>query len=146
MAGPLGIIGGPQQARLAVQVIVELALVPDVVAAGEDVQAEGEQILGDGGGDAEAPGGGFRVGAVLRVGVLGDEILVQQFLVAALLRTRLVGKWCSGTRPRDMGLYLLTFTLRYDPNDPNDLSVEGLKRRQGEQRAQASDGICRQRE
>jgi hypothetical protein len=29
-----------------------------------------------------------------------------------------------------MGLYLLTFTLRYDPNDPNDLSVEGLKRRQ----------------
>jgi hypothetical protein len=28
-----------------------------------------------------------------------------------------------------MGLYFLTFTLRYDPTDPADLSVEGLKRR-----------------
>ncbi len=28
-----------------------------------------------------------------------------------------------------MALYLLTFTRRYDPNDANDLSVEGLKRR-----------------
>jgi hypothetical protein len=28
-----------------------------------------------------------------------------------------------------MSLYLLTFTLRYDPTRPDDLSVEGLKRR-----------------
>lgn len=45
------------------------------------------------------------------------------------LRARLDRKWCEGRRPRDMGLYLLTFTLRYDPGSPDDLSVEGLKRR-----------------
>ena len=28
-----------------------------------------------------------------------------------------------------MGLYFLTFTLRYDPSSPTDLSVEGLQRR-----------------
>lgn len=48
---------------------------------------------------------------------------------ANVARTRLEAKWCEGARPRDMGLYLLTFTLRYDPNDPGDLCVDGLKRR-----------------
>ena len=48
---------------------------------------------------------------------------------ANIARTRLEAKWCEGARPRDMGLYLLTFTLRYDPNSPDDLSVDGLKRR-----------------
>ena len=48
---------------------------------------------------------------------------------ANIARARLDAKWCAGARPRDMGLYLLTFTLRYDPNSPEDLSVEGLKRR-----------------
>ena len=28
-----------------------------------------------------------------------------------------------------MALYFITFTLRYDPGDPDDVSVEGLKRR-----------------
>jgi hypothetical protein len=28
-----------------------------------------------------------------------------------------------------MGLYFLTFTLRYNPSDPDEVSVEGLKRR-----------------
>jgi hypothetical protein len=48
---------------------------------------------------------------------------------ANILRRRLDEKWCTADRPRDMGLYLLTFTLRYDPNSPDDLSVDGLKRR-----------------
>jgi hypothetical protein len=48
---------------------------------------------------------------------------------ANIARTRLEAKWCEGARPRDMGLYLLTFTLRYDPESPDDLSIDGLKRR-----------------
>jgi hypothetical protein len=48
---------------------------------------------------------------------------------ADVARARLDQKWRSGERPRTMGLYFLTFTLRYDPTDPNDLSVDGLKRR-----------------
>jgi len=48
---------------------------------------------------------------------------------ANIARTHLDEKWCADARPRDMGLYLLTFTLRYDPNSPDDLSVDGLKRR-----------------
>ena len=62
MARALGIIRGPQQARLAIQIVVEFALVPDVVAAGEHIEAEREEILGDGGGDAEPSGGVLRVG------------------------------------------------------------------------------------
>ena len=48
---------------------------------------------------------------------------------ANVARKRLDAKWSEGARPRNMGLYLLTFTLRYDPNSPDDLSVDGLKRR-----------------
>ena len=48
---------------------------------------------------------------------------------ANIARKRLDKKWCEGARPRKMGLYFLTFTLRYDPNSSDDLSVEGLKRR-----------------
>ena len=48
---------------------------------------------------------------------------------ANIARTRLDRKWSAGVRPRDMGLYFLTFTLRYDPSSRDDLSVEGLKRR-----------------
>lgn len=48
---------------------------------------------------------------------------------ANVLRERLDTSYAGGPHPRDMGLYLLTFTLRYDPSDPNDLSVEGLRRR-----------------
>ena len=48
---------------------------------------------------------------------------------ANIARTRLDSKWCAGARPRHMGLYLLTFTLRYDPSAPDDLSVDSLKRR-----------------
>ena len=44
-------------------------------------------------------------------------------------RGRLGEKWRAGERPRGMGLYFLTFTLRYDPSSPEDLSVEGLQRR-----------------
>ncbi len=48
---------------------------------------------------------------------------------ADTVRERLNGKWCTGEHPRKMGLYLLTFTLRYDPASSDDLSVDGLKRR-----------------
>ncbi len=48
---------------------------------------------------------------------------------ADVARARLDGAWRDGARPRKMSLYFLTFTLRYDPADPADLSVEGLQRR-----------------
>jgi len=48
---------------------------------------------------------------------------------ADILRKRLGDKWCAGERPREMGLYLLTYTLRFDPMSSDDLSVGGLKRR-----------------
>lgn len=48
---------------------------------------------------------------------------------ADVVRARLKEKFERGERPRRMGLHLLTFTLRYDPASPVDLSIEGLKRR-----------------
>jgi hypothetical protein len=48
---------------------------------------------------------------------------------ADVVRKRLQHKWCASERPRTMGLYLLTFTLRYDPSSSDDLSLDGLKRR-----------------
>lgn len=42
---------------------------------------------------------------------------------------RLEQSWEKGEKPREMGLYLLTFTLRYDPRSESDLSVEGLRKR-----------------
>ena len=44
-------------------------------------------------------------------------------------RERLTTHWDRGERPRRMSLYLITFTLRYDPLSEDDLSIEGLKRR-----------------
>ncbi len=58
----IDIIGGPQQARLAGEIIVDLALIPDVIAAGEHVQAVAEQLIGELRRDAEAAGGVFGVG------------------------------------------------------------------------------------
>ena len=46
-AGRVGIVGGAQQARLARQIIEDLALVPDVVAGGEHVQPQAEKLFGD---------------------------------------------------------------------------------------------------
>jgi hypothetical protein len=48
---------------------------------------------------------------------------------ANVLRTRLRNAWQAGERPREMSLYLLTFTLRFDPCDPNDLTIEALRTR-----------------
>ena len=45
-----------------VHVLDDLALVPDVIAGGDDVDAEFEQLLGDLRSDAEAAGGVFAVG------------------------------------------------------------------------------------
>jgi hypothetical protein len=42
---------------------------------------------------------------------------------------RLEASFTKGDKPRRMGLYLLTFTLRYDPASRAELSVEGLRRR-----------------
>jgi hypothetical protein len=48
---------------------------------------------------------------------------------ADLFRDRLTERWEKGERPRRMSLYLLTFTLKYDPTSEDDLSIEGLQRR-----------------
>ena len=50
---------------------------------------------------------------------------------ADIARQRLGEKWRIGDRPRTMALYFITFTLRYDPTDPDQMSVLGLKRRKG---------------
>jgi hypothetical protein len=56
------VIRGAEQAGLAGEIVVDLALVPDVVAAGEDVEAVAEQLVGELRGDAEPAGGVFGVG------------------------------------------------------------------------------------
>ena len=52
---------GVRVRRGGLNVFDDLALVPDVVAGGDDVNAEIEQLFGDGGGDAEAAGRIFSV-------------------------------------------------------------------------------------
>ena len=56
------IIGGSQKARCAAQIIVDLALVPDVIACGEHIDPQFEQVLGNQGRDAEAACGILPVG------------------------------------------------------------------------------------
>lgn len=48
---------------------------------------------------------------------------------AEKLRHRLRVAWDTAKRDRSHGLYFLTFTLRYDPADPNEVSADGLLRR-----------------
>ena len=48
---------------------------------------------------------------------------------ASALRRKLVACWETSEHPRDMSLYLITLTLRYDPSNEDDLSVEGIRRR-----------------
>ena len=59
-----GVVGGAEDASAAVvgvrghgHVVEDLALVPDVVAGGDDMGAEVEELFGKGWGDAEAAGG-----------------------------------------------------------------------------------------
>jgi hypothetical protein len=66
--GADGVVGGTEDAAAADvgvggdgHVLEDLALVPDVVASGDDVSAEVEELFGDGGGDAEAACGVFSV-------------------------------------------------------------------------------------
>ena len=61
-AGRVGIVGGPQQARLAGEVIEQLALVPNVIAGSEDIEAQSEKFFGDRRRDTEASGGVFGIG------------------------------------------------------------------------------------
>ena len=62
--GAGGVVGGAEDAASALvgvggdgHVLEDLFLVPDVVAGGDDVGSEIEELFGDGGGDAEASGG-----------------------------------------------------------------------------------------
>ena len=64
----VGIVGGTDDAAAADvgvggdgHVLEDFFLVPDVVAGGDDVGAEVEELFGKGGGDAEAAGGVFAV-------------------------------------------------------------------------------------
>ena len=66
--GADGVVGGAEDAAAADvgvgrdrHVLEDLFLVPDVVAGGDDVRAEVEELFGDGGRDAEAAGGVFAV-------------------------------------------------------------------------------------
>ena len=56
LPGAFGVVGGTQQARLPRQVIEDLALVPDVIAGGQHVEPEREEVLGDRRRNAEAAG------------------------------------------------------------------------------------------
>jgi hypothetical protein len=44
-------------------------------------------------------------------------------------RGKLTDLYDRGPKPRNMALYLITFTLRYDPTSADDLSIGGLQRR-----------------
>ena len=66
--GADGVVGGAEDAAAADvrvggdgHVLEDLALVPDVIASGDDVSAEIEELFRDGGGDAEAASGVFSV-------------------------------------------------------------------------------------
>ena len=48
---------------------------------------------------------------------------------ANTLRAELLHAFSLGDRPREMSLYFITFTLRYDPGSEDDLSIDGLRRR-----------------
>ena len=41
------VIGRPQQARLAGEIVIDFTLVPDVIAAGQDVDPVAEQLVGE---------------------------------------------------------------------------------------------------
>jgi hypothetical protein len=58
----LDVVAGTQQPRLAGKIIVNFALIPDVVAAGEDVQPVAEQFIGKRRSNAEASRGILGVG------------------------------------------------------------------------------------
>ena len=66
--GSVGVVGGAEDAAAADvgvggdgHVLEDFLLVPDVVAGGDDVGTEVEELFGEGGGDAEASGGVFAV-------------------------------------------------------------------------------------
>ena len=65
----VGVVDRAQDGAIGVEIVVDLALVPDVVAAGDDVDAAAEQLLGQARGE---PGAGRDV---LAVG--DDEVDVQ---------------------------------------------------------------------
>ena len=67
------VVGGAEEARLALEVGQGLLLVPDVVARGQDVDLE-EQVPADLLGDADAPGGVLAVGDDDRRRVFPDEL------------------------------------------------------------------------
>ena len=50
----VGVVDRAQDGPIGVEVVVDLALVPDVVAAGDDVDAAAEQLLGQAGGQPRA--------------------------------------------------------------------------------------------
>jgi hypothetical protein len=51
---------------------------------------------------------------------------------AEKLRHRLSSAWKQAHHDRKTSLYFLTFTMRYDPTDPDEVSVAGLLRRKNE--------------
>ncbi len=61
-ARPLRVICRPQQTRLPPQIIEDFPLIPNMIAAGEHVDAERQEIFRDGGRDAKSASGIFRIG------------------------------------------------------------------------------------
>ena len=55
------VICGPQKTRVAVEIFVNVALVPDVITGSHHVDAAAEQVVRDGRRDAESGGGIFSV-------------------------------------------------------------------------------------
>ena len=74
-ARPFRIVGGPQKPRLAVQIIENFALVPNVIARGQNIQAQRQQFLRDARRDPEAARRILRIGD-RQVDVVGlDDVL-----------------------------------------------------------------------
>jgi len=78
-----GIVQRAQEAGLVVQEFGDLLLVPEVVAAGDDVDAGGEDLFGGARGDAGAAGGVLAVGHDEVEGVARPQLREQELDGAA---------------------------------------------------------------
>ena len=79
--GAVSVVGGTDDAAATLvgvggdgHVLEDFFLVPDVVAGGDDVGAEVEELFGEGGGDAEAAGGVLAVNDEKIDGVRFDDV------------------------------------------------------------------------
>ena len=103
----LGVIQGPEQARIAIDVVDDVALGPDMVARGDDVDSDLVEFLADTLGDAETMGGVLAVDddeveaqAFPQVGNVVQDRLAAGFADHVAAKQYLHGRPIPPVRPR----------------------------------------------